>query len=258
MPLDEADKQAIAEMIAAGLTTHAKTQNEEIGKLVDTKLNAGLKPVTEKLDAVEKKANERKSDDGDSGQPAGQGGQGGKGGKGKAGKGKDGDAEDGEPAADPKTAKELADTRAQLEKIEKERKEERETARRDKLRAETRAWLAEAGVPADRLKGAMALIEAEGLVEYDSKGETFGFKGKDKYGADILVPGKAGAAAWLSTDDGKTYLPPKPAGGTGDGAGGQQGSGGGKPPRTEKGALDWGALGNKASAKIGESLSTLD
>lgn len=234
MPLEDADKAFIAKAIADALKANNDAQATEIGKAIDTK----LKPVTDKVGEVEKTAKEAAEKAGK--EPDNKGGKepdnkGGKGGK----------EDDPEVIA---LRKRLDDT----EKAAKETKDkaDKEAAERkvENRRSAIRDALVDAGVPADRAKLAIPFLESEGLITTDDKG-IHGFKAKDKYGADVILAGKAGAAGWLTTDEGKAYLPPKKIAGDGERAGDRQNSGGGgNAPRDEKGKLDWGALGGKALA----------
>jgi hypothetical protein len=220
-PLDDADKTFLAKAIADALKANNEQQAGEIGKAIDGK----LKPVTERLETIEKK-------------PADDKGKGKDDDKGKGGKDKE--------AADP----EVAELKKRLDQSELERKAEADKRITEERRNAARAALVDAGMPADRVKHALTFLESEGLIATDEKTGVHGFRGKDKYGAPLIIAGKEGAAAWLGTDDGKAYLPAKAVNGTGDTAGGRQGDRTSTAPRTEKGGLDWGALGTKVADGI--------
>lgn len=245
MPLDDADKKFIADL----LKKNNEDQAVEIGKTIDAK----LKPVADKVDGVEKTAKDAAEKVEKAAKEPDKGGKepDNKGGKGGAGAGDD-------PA--------VADLKRRLDEAEKReqeqarlRKEEADKRLTEQRRGAIRDALVEAGMPADRTKHAITFLEAEGLITTDEKTGAHGFKSKDKYGVEQIVGGKAGAAGWLATDDGKTYLPPKGVTGTGDGAGNRQGAGNtGTAPRNDKGALDWGALGGRALTGAANAMDAAD
>lgn len=149
----------------------------------------------------------------------------------------------------PEFAAALQALREELDAEKSKNKEEREerlaleaTRRQERLESAARDALLAAGVPADRIRHAMAFVKSEGLLAYTGENESAqpGFKGKDKYKQDAVLSMADGVAGWLRTDDGKTYLPPK--GARGDG---QTNTGAETAPRTEDGKTDWDALGGK-------------
>lgn len=201
MALDEADKKYIAELLAGAL------KPETIGAAVKAHVDAAVKPLQDRLDAGEKAAKDAKEAAEKAGKPADDG-------KGKDGKGKD---------ADPETAKELAALRARLEASDKAREEAENRSKTEARDNATREALAKAGIPADRLPHAMAFLGTQGVIA-DKDGKV-GWKGKDRFGVDAVLPLEEGAKAWASTPDGKLYLPPSGVQGTGTGAGNGGGSG---------------------------------
>lgn len=173
---------------------------EVIGAAVKAHVDAAVKPLQDRLDAGEKAAKEAKEAAEKAGKPADDG-------KGKGGK-----------EADPETAKELAALRARLEASDKAREEAETRSKTEARNNATREALAKAGIPADRLPHAMAYLDTKGEIVADKDGKV-GWKGKDRFGVDTVVPLEQGAKDWASTPDGKLYLPPSNAQGTGTGAG---------------------------------------
>lgn len=117
-----------------------------------------------------------------------------------------------------KVAEMEAANKAALEQVAAEKAK----ARIDRLHVAARDALAKAGIPADRLPMALAYVKELGVLDYD--GDQPGWKGKSSLGLDAVLPMDDAAAAWAKAD-GKVFLPPTGAGGTGDGNRG--GSGGG-------------------------------
>lgn len=195
MALDQADLTKITEMIGAALTSEAHTKAigeaaagavkkvvgdlklDKVGETIDAKIQAVTKDL--KAPPDDKKGGDKKDDD-----------------------------------ATAQRLKALEDQVA-----ERDRKlEESETARkRDSIHTAARDALVKAGVPADRVRHAMAVLVQDGLL-VDADGKP-GWKGKDRYGVETVLSVEAGAKAWVATDDGKAFLPAHGAGGTGDGAG---------------------------------------
>lgn len=202
MPLDDADKKFITEAIAASLkplddkfvsadaTTKIVTQSiaKALGDLkIDEKIAA----------AVPKPPEPGATDD-------------------KTGKGKKGDV-------DPEVAK-LHESVARLERENKEAakaRQEAEAAREEsELLGALREQLNTAGVPADRQRGVVALLHAaDKRVKRTPDGKPgmhFARKGYDE-----VVPLADAVKEWLAGDEGKAFLPPSGAQGTGQGAGTQ-------------------------------------
>jgi hypothetical protein len=89
----------------------------------------------------------------------------------------------------------------------------KEQARIDALHNATRDALIKAGIPADRVKAAMASVKEDGVLTYD--GDRPGWKGTDpKTNAAAVLDLESAAAAWVKAD-GKLFLPPAGTGGTG-------------------------------------------
>lgn len=113
--------------------------------------------------------------------------------------------------------KQMERARADVEKAEAARKA---TA----LQSGVRDALLTAGADAKRIPVAMNHLAASGAIKLDDKGAPC-FVVRDTYG-EQLVPAGDHAAKWLGTDEGKMFVAPSPANGTGDKTGGSGGSGG--------------------------------
>lgn len=154
-----------------------------------------------------------------------------------AGGGGGGGADDGKGGGqggpDPETKKLLLkmeeDNKALRDRIAKQDAEstkEREARARSEERTALQAALVKAGVRAELLPAAIALLHGDekrlkrsknGDIVWPVKRGT----GDSAYDDDLTI--EAGLTEWLATDQGKAYLPPKDAGGGG-------GAGGGRPP----------------------------
>jgi len=225
MPLDDADKKAIGEMISAAL------QSDATSTLVAGQVGEALKglKLDEKVtkavaDAVAAASNSAE-EEGD-------------------------DKDKKKSKADSALERRLAKVQEDLDN-ERTAREQAEAARKtDALHNAARAELAKAGVPAERIPHAMAYLQVQGLLDF-AEGDAPGFKGKDRYGSETVLPMSEGVSAWAKTDDGKAYLPPSGAQGDGQGNGGA-GSGrrDASAPRNEDGSLNTGALANRLAAKL--------
>jgi hypothetical protein len=125
--------------------------------------------------------------------------------------------------------------------------DEKQTRRRDEERTQLRETLRKGGVEGSRLDGAVALLYGEQKrlarqKDADDK-ERITFKGKDKHFAETDYPLEEGVKWWLSTDEGKEYLPARPVGGSG-GSGGKVGGkdGKGTPSMNDVGVALMGAF----------------
>ena len=195
MPLDDADKAFIANLLKEATSAEKLTPIvSEAAKAHVTAAIGGLK-LDEKLKGITDAVAALKPADDPN--------------KGKDDKGnKDGK---GEPSA------EVAQLRAAIETEKKAREEAEAGRKRDALDGAARDSLLKAGVPADRIRHAMAVLKADGVLDYTADGKP-GWKGKDKFGVDGVVAIEDGASAWTKTDDGKAFMPP--TGAQGDGLGG--------------------------------------
>jgi hypothetical protein len=218
MALDQADLDKITALIKGSLTAEVlspiigEAMKPSLGKLEQE--NAKLRAD---LDAVKAKPPEEKKPE-DGKKPEG-----------------------GAPAPDAATAAELAALRQRLEATEKARADEVAARKVDAVHVGAREALQKAGVPAERVGIAMAFLKDQGVIDVE-KG---GWKGKDKLGMEAVLGLDEGAAAWLKSDDGKLFLPPSPAQGTGGtfGRGGPGAAGGAAGGAVKLSDLAGGGLG---------------
>lgn len=215
MALDDADKKVISDLIVAALkpeTIGAAVKAHLDGLKLDEVVAAKVKDATK--DLVKPEASDKADKDADKG------------------KGKD----------DPRVA-------ALEAKFEQERaaREASEKARaRDQLETAAREALVKSGVPADRVKHALAVLKTEGTLDFGADGKG-GWKGKDRYGVDALLTPEEGAAAWVKSDDGKHFLPPVQTRGSGEKPGSAS------PVLNGKGEINLDAIGDS----IGRALAQL-
>jgi hypothetical protein len=197
MALDDADKKFIGELIAAQLKPEALAA--AVAPVVKAHTDAALKGVVTgdalktQLDELAAKLKPAEPEN-----------------KGGDGKGKDKEAD---PRLDAMAAK-IKEMEAQSAAKDRLLAEEGAKARTKSLHDAAREALAAAGVPADRLPAALAYVKDLGVLDYD--GDTAGWKGKTSLGLDGVLPMKDAAAAWVKAE-GKLFLPPTNASGTGDG-----------------------------------------
>lgn len=146
------------------------------------------------------------------------------------------EAGEGAKSMDPRVAKELADMRTKLANANL-RSEEAETARKNEaLVVAGRSALAKAGVQANRIDHAMALLHnAQERLRTDSDGHPVVYFRRTGPTGDFddLVGLTAGIAEWVKTDDGKAFLPAIEGGGTGGGAGKKKGADGSQNATTQ-------------------------
>lgn len=127
------------------------------------------------------------------------------------------------PQADPVMAKqmlriqkELEDERKARVAAEAARAEEAKASKRNEMRSQVQSLLAEAGITDRNLqRSALNILEEDGLILRDDN-DRVRFKGTDKYGIETLYDPKVGLKSWLGTE-GKSFLPPVDAGGSGTG-----------------------------------------
>lgn len=222
MALDDADKKAIAEMIAGGL----KDFGGEFDKrflTVDgaTKVfKQGLQDLD--LDGKIKAAVGEMAEDDD-------------------------DDDDGaETAAVKKLQRQLEETNRKVEEERQARQAAEAQSRRQAMEAAVTDSLGRAGVPSARHRQALAYLQTlktdqgEPVLDVTDGGQVVWRAQKNGYVDEIAV--KEGIEAWVGTDDGKHYLPPRGSNGTGDGAGNPGGGRDASVPRDADGNIDWGAL----------------
>lgn len=200
MPLDQADLDKITALIKGSIT--AEALSPLIGEALKpslTKLEQDNAKLRAELEAVKAKPEGEKKAEGEK-KPEG-----------------------GAAGPDAATAGELAALRQRLEATEKARADEAAARKVDAVHVSVREALQKAGVPADRVGVAMAVLKEQGVIDTE-KG---GWKGKDRLGMDAVLGLDEGAASWLKSDTGKLFLPPSPAQGTGGGPGFGAGPAGG-------------------------------
>lgn len=140
----------------------------------------------------------------------------------KAGKGGDkGKAPEADPAIDALKAQIEALTKANAEAVAAA-KAERESARSAKLYGSARDALVKHGAKPEAVDVAMSRLRELGVLTYD--GDRPGWKGKNEVGLDAVLDLDAQAKAWLGTAEGKLFLPPVGASGTGEGRGSSGGA----------------------------------
>lgn len=219
MALDEADKKLIADLIAGALSPESLAK--AVAPVVEAHTKAALKGAVtaeglqKQLDEALAKLKPTEGDD----KPADKGGK-----------------------ADPAVAaleKKLAAMEAASKVKDAELAAQVQRARTERLHASTRDALAKAGIPADRLGLALASIKDAGVLDYD--GDRPGWRGKSALGLDEVLAMEDGAAAWVK-GEGKLFLPPSGASGTGDGNGGRHNGRGNGPEIKSLGELS-GTLG---------------
>ena len=112
--------------------------------------------------------------------------------------------------------RELAELKKQTAEAKAERDAERGKVRDSSLRQRLGEELAKHGVDAARAKHAIGyLVDADKRVRWSEDGEQLVFRD-----ADGEVDLATGLKGWVKTDDGKLYIPPRGAQGSGDRPGG--------------------------------------
>ena len=156
MPLDDADKKAIAEMIAGALKPEALTA--ALQPLVASAVTAATKPITERLDKGEQAA---KAAEAEAAKKAAEA----EAAKKAAAEEEAKKASGGKPAEpDPAIATQIRQLQEQL-KAERDARTAAETrTKQETLDRTLRDALAGAGIPADRLRHALAVIHADGVI----------------------------------------------------------------------------------------------
>lgn len=240
MALDDADKKFISELIANSLKTHGEELGKKFvtvdaaGKMVEQGLAKGIDGL--KLDEKLAKALEGVK-------PEGKGDD-----KAKAGKGE----------GDPALQKKLEALEAQLREQTAAKEAADRQAAEQRLDSAIGQALAAAGIPADRHKHVLPYLrglkldDGKPIISTDANGGpvwTAQRKGyTDALGLD------AGIKEWVNTDDGKIYVPPVGAQGTGDGNGGRTGPRDTNVPRDANGKIDVSALRDKLMPAIGRAV----
>ncbi len=163
----------------------------------------------------------------------------------KGGGDDEGGDDDKKKKGDSKLEREIEKLKAQAA-TEKGLRETAETKQKtDALVGAARSALLKAGVPADRIDHALAVLHsASGRLVHDDDGNP-GISFKTEFGPEVRAMEK-GATDWIGTDEGKHFLPPTNVGGTGDGN-----SGGKKDFKTTKGKTNYRKVGRKLVEAIG-------
>jgi len=229
MPLDDADKKAIAEMIAGALKPEALTA--ALQPLVASAVTAATKPLTERLDKGDKAAAEaaKKAEE-----------------AAKAKAEEEAKAAEAAKAAGGKATEPDPAIMTQLRQLQEQLKAERDAraaaearTAQEALNRTLRDAIAAAGIPADRIKHALAVIQAEGAI-VDHQGAPH-WKGKVG-GVDGIHALADGLADWAK-NDGKIFLPPAPVKGSGSEPGQRTTQQAGGAP------VDWSKLGGAMSLR---------
>lgn len=207
MPLDEADIKKITELTTGIVTEALKASGTETAKLIDASIGKAIKglDIDKKLEGL--KTETDKKLEGIKVDPPK-------------------DPPKDPPGGDDSPA--LRKLQAEQEKLQKaleaqtKRAEEAETKRRaDLLQNSVRDALIAQGADPKRVALALPVLKERGTVRLDDKGApVFTFQ---RNGYEESLDVTAGAKEWLSTDDGKIYMPPVGTQGTGGGLGGSGG-----------------------------------
>lgn len=117
--------------------------------------------------------------------------------------------------ADDELKKQLESLQKMLEEQTQKAQKAEEAQKLEKLLNVAREHLSTQKIPGEAIPLAIAsLHDQKRLFVYDDNGNP-GFKGKDKYGMDAVLPMEEGIKSWLSTPEGKLLLPPLETKGTG-------------------------------------------
>lgn len=128
-----------------------------------------------------------------------------------------GDGKGGAPPEDPDKKRMRAELDSLTKKLEQqttERQQDAERALRSEERNELTARLREAGIPEPRLRGAVAYLLHDTKAIRRDKENKIVWPVKRDWGEEEL-PFEKGVEEWLGTEEGKAYLPPKDAKGSG-------------------------------------------
>lgn len=180
--LSEAMKKEIAKHVNGAVANYAKRMQSDLTGTLTTLLDDKLKAF----------------------QPPKEEGEG----KGKSKK----DEEDPEKK---KLRADLDKVTMQLQEQQKERERERDQSLRNEERGELTAKLREACIPEHRIKGAVAyLLHDAKVIRRNKEDNSIVWPVKRDWGEEEL-PFTKGVDEWLTTEEGKSYLPAKSAAGSG-------------------------------------------
>ena len=213
MALTEEDKTTITELITATLTaalpTALEPMKKEFGRMANgaatTAAKAAIKAIEDKVaslpDAeglatlIEAKIGEKV--------PA------------KVEGAKDEAAQAASKAAEDKFQKQIDALKKQLQAKDDSEKAATLKQQRTEERTVLGTALEKAGVKPSLRPAAIALLIERGALARDAEGAVI-YKSRDAAGAEEIKQVEAGIADWIKSDEGKEYLPPKEAGGSGD------------------------------------------
>lgn len=192
----------------------ASAVTDEMRKEISRVVNGTVKTYTARLkDDITSILDERLKTFQPSPGAGGSGTGSGHGGGGGSGTGGGGGAAEETPEM-KKLKSEMATLQQRLQQADQERQQERDKALRTEERNELTSELRKVGIPEARIKGAVAyLLHEAGVIKRDESGGII-WPVKRDWGPEN-VPLAQGVAAWLETDEGKAYLPPKQAAGSG-------------------------------------------
>ncbi len=241
MPLDEADKKFITELLAQNTAALEKrfVTPDAATKMVEQSLAKGLEglKLDEKLAAALKGA-----------KPADEDGD-------KAGKGKQPDGK-----VDPEVQRlrsEMEAIKAQSAEATAKQEAAEAKARNQQLEAAAREALAKQGVPPERQAHALAWLrnqktdDGKPILDVDATGKAVWRAQRKGYVDELGL--EDGLKSWAGSDDGKHFLPATGHRGTGDSVGQAAGHPGPSTvPRRADGSLDTGAV----SQRVAEALRT--
>ena len=129
--------------------------------------------------------------------------------------------------------KQIAELKAENEKSRASQHAADARSRDIALRQKLGEELSKHGVDAARARHAVGyLVDANKQVRWSDDGETAVFRDADNQEIDLST----GLKSWVKSDDGKLYLPPRGASGSGDRGGGNP-AGGVKPNTIQRGDL---------------------
>lgn len=237
MPLDDADKKIIADLIGSSLKTFGEGLDqrfvtpEAATKMVEQGTTKALEAIDfdGKLNAFADKLKGSGGDDGGTG-----------------GKGQDGGGGSGSDPAVAKLQEQIEALTAQSQAAQAAAQAAEQKNREQRLENSLREQLGAAGVPAAAQQKAVAYlrtlsVDGKPVITLNDAGDPV-YRQQRKGYVDER-PLAEGIKDWAGSDDGKLYLPATNAGGTGDGNGGRSNQGGGgNVPRKSDGSVNFGSL----------------
>lgn len=218
-PLNEAQTAAVGKIVNdavnGAITSHLTRFKKQFGEEIGKTLSDSLSPIGEQLKTLAERGIQ-------------QGGQGGGGqGGGSGGGGSDQFAAQ-IKQLEAKYEGQLRELRTANDQEKAERAKEREIRLRDEERGILTDTLRTSGLPDTMIKAAVALLHSEEKRIGRTEDNRVVFRTEKGTGAARYVDEQdvaAGVADWLKTDDGKAFVPARPA----QGAGGQPSRPGARP-----------------------------